>query len=71
MMVIVFTRKILEAFKGLDRAKIDKTNDLIKSINEKDELLDKQENLLFDQHDKPVNVEKALANVQEKNKILP
>jgi hypothetical protein len=28
-------------FKGLDRTKIDKINDLIKAINEKDELLEK------------------------------
>jgi hypothetical protein len=29
-------------FKGLDRVKIDKINELIKSINEKDEFLEKQ-----------------------------
>jgi hypothetical protein len=43
-------------FKGLERTKIDKINELIKSINEKDELLEKQEYLLFDEHDKLVNL---------------
>jgi hypothetical protein len=57
-------------FKDLDRTKINKINDLIKYINEKDELLEKQENLLFDEHDKLVNLENALAHKKEKNKIL-
>lgn len=49
-------------FKGLDRTKIGKINELIKYINEKDELLlEKQEDLLVDEHDKLVNLEKALA----------
>jgi hypothetical protein len=55
-------RKILVMlFKGLDRTKIGKINELIKYINEKDELLEKQEDLQVDEHDKLVNLEKALA----------
>jgi hypothetical protein len=34
-------------FKGLDRNKIDKINELINSINEKNELLENQEDLLY------------------------
>jgi hypothetical protein len=47
-------------FKGLGRFKIDKINELINSINEKNELIEKQEDI-FDEHDKFVNVENALA----------
>jgi hypothetical protein len=57
-------------FKVLERTRIDKINELIKSINEKYELLEKQEYLLFDEHGKLVNLEKALAHEKEKNKIL-
>jgi hypothetical protein len=39
---------ISKLFKGLYKSKIDKINELIKVINEKDELLEKQEDLLFD-----------------------
>jgi alanyl-tRNA synthetase len=40
------------AFKGLSRDKIDKINELIKSNNEKDELLESQEGLLVVEHAK-------------------
>jgi hypothetical protein len=49
-------------FKGLNKTKIGKINELIKTFNEKDEL--------FYEHDKLVNSEKALAHEKEKNKIL-
>jgi hypothetical protein len=32
-----------DLFKGLDRAKVDKINELIDALNEKDRLLEKQE----------------------------
>jgi hypothetical protein len=35
------------SFKSLDRYKIDKINELINSINEKNELIQKQEDFLF------------------------
>jgi hypothetical protein len=50
--------------------KLIKISELIKSINEKNELLEKQEDLLFDEHDKLVNLKKALAHEKEKNKIV-
>jgi hypothetical protein len=34
-------------FKGLDRFKVDKINELIDALNEKDRLLEKQEDLLM------------------------
>jgi hypothetical protein len=46
--------------KGLDRSKIDKINELIDALNEKG-LLEKQDDVLYDEHNKFVNVEKALA----------
>jgi hypothetical protein len=45
-------------FKGLNREKIEKINNLIKTINEKDELLEKQEGLLFDEHEKCNKIKK-------------
>jgi hypothetical protein len=35
-----------DPFKGLDRSKVDKINKLIDALNEKDSLLEKQEDLL-------------------------
>jgi hypothetical protein len=35
-------------FKGLDRAKVDKINELIDALNEKDRLLEKQEDILYE-----------------------
>ena len=47
-------------FKGLDRNKIDKINELIDALNDKNRLLEKQEDLLYEEHDKFVDVQKSL-----------
>jgi hypothetical protein len=47
-------------FKGLDRAKVEKINELIDAINEKDRLLEKQEDILYEEHDKFVSVQNLL-----------
>jgi hypothetical protein len=52
-----------DLFKGLDRSKVDK-------INEKDRLLEKQEDILYDEHDKLINVQKSLALEIKKNELL-
>jgi intracellular sulfur oxidation DsrE/DsrF family protein len=39
-------------FKGLDRTKVDKINELIDALNEKNILLEKQEDILYEEHDK-------------------
>jgi hypothetical protein len=59
-----------DLFKGLDRSKVDKINELIDALNEKDRLLEKQEDILYEEHDKLVNVEKSLALEVNKNEIL-
>jgi hypothetical protein len=59
-----------DLFKGLDRSKVDKINELIDSLNEKDRLLEKQEDILYDEHDKFINVQKSLALEIMKNEIL-
>jgi hypothetical protein len=43
-------------FKGLDRVKADEINELIDALNEKDRLLEKQEDILYEEHDKFVSV---------------
>jgi hypothetical protein len=48
-------------FKGLDRAKVEKINELIDALNEKDRLLERQEDILYEEHDKFVSVQKSLA----------
>jgi hypothetical protein len=48
-------------FKGLDRAKVEKINKLIDALNEKDRILEKQEDILYEEHDKFVSVKKSLA----------
>jgi hypothetical protein len=48
-------------FKGLDRAKVEKINELIDALNEKDRLLERQEDILYEKHDKFVSVQKSLA----------
>jgi hypothetical protein len=48
-------------FKGLYRTKIDKINELIDALNDKNRLLEKQEDLLYDEHDKFVEAQKSLA----------
>jgi hypothetical protein len=60
-----------DLFKGLDRSKVDKINELIDALNEKDRLLEKQEDILYEEHDKLVNVEKSLALEVKRNEILP
>jgi hypothetical protein len=57
-------------FKGFDRSKVDKINELIDALNEKDILLEKQEDILYEEHDKLVNVQKSLALEVKKNELL-
>jgi hypothetical protein len=59
-----------DLFKGLDRTKIDKINELIDALNEKDRLLDKQEDILYEEHDKFVSVQKFLALEIKRNEML-
>jgi hypothetical protein len=59
-----------DLFKGLDRAKVEKINKLIDALNEKDRLLEKQEDILYEEHDKFVSVQKSLALEIKKNEIL-
>jgi hypothetical protein len=47
-----------ESDHGLDRSKVDKINELIDALNKKNRLLEKQEDLLYEEHDKVVEVEK-------------
>jgi hypothetical protein len=57
-------------FKGFDRSKADKINELFDALNEKDRLLEKQEDLFYEEHDKFVEIEKSLALEVEKNERL-
>jgi hypothetical protein len=57
-------------FKGLNRAKVEKINELIDALNEKDRLLEKQEDILYEEHDKNVSVQEYLALEIKKNEIL-
>jgi hypothetical protein len=57
-------------FKGLDRTKVDKTNELIDALNEKDRLLESQEDILYEEHDKFVSVQKSLALETKRNEML-
>jgi hypothetical protein len=50
-----------DLFKGLDRSKVDKINELIDDLNEKYRLLEKQEDILYEEHDKFINFQKSLA----------
>jgi hypothetical protein len=59
-----------DLFKGLDISKVDKINELIDALLEKDRLLEKQEDILYEEHDKFVNVEKSLALEIKKNEII-
>jgi hypothetical protein len=47
--------------KGLDTAKVEKINEFIDALNEKDRLLERQEDILYEEHDKFVSVQKSLA----------
>jgi hypothetical protein len=57
-------------FKGLDRSKFEKINELIGALNEKDMLLDKQEDLIYEEHYKFLSVEKAIALETKRNETL-
>jgi hypothetical protein len=57
-------------FKGLDRAKVEKINGLIDALNAKDRLLEKQEDILYEEHDKFVCVQKSLALETKRNEML-
>jgi hypothetical protein len=57
-------------FKCLDRAKVEKINELIDALNEKDRLLEKQEDILYEEHDKFVSVQKSLALEIKRNEML-
>jgi hypothetical protein len=41
-------------FKGLDRSKVNKNNELVNALNENDRLLEKQEDLLYKERDKVI-----------------
>ena len=49
-----------DLFKGLDRTKVNKVNELIDTLNEKDRLLEKQEDIVYEEHDKLVITENLL-----------
>jgi hypothetical protein len=57
-------------FKGLDRTKIDKINELIDALNDKNRLLEKQEDLLYEEHDKFVESQKSLTLEIKRNEML-
>jgi hypothetical protein len=57
-------------FKGLDRTKIDKINELIDALNEKNRLLEKQKDILYEEHDKFISVQKSLALEVKRNEML-
>ena len=59
-----------ELFKDLDRSKVDKINELIDALNDKNRLIEKQEYLIYEEHDKFVEVEKSLALEKKKNDLL-
>jgi hypothetical protein len=69
--ILIYLRGVFVfIFKGLSVSQIEKINDLIKSINEKDELWESQEDLLVSEHEKYVKLEKTLAHETETNKVL-
>jgi hypothetical protein len=57
-------------FKGLSFEQIEKINELIKTINEKDELLEIQEDILIRENENFVKLKEALAHETEKCKNL-
>src|SRR5688572_30015183 len=57
-------------FKGLDRTKIDKINELIDALNDKNRLLEKQEDILYEEHDKFVSAQNSLALEIKRNEML-
>jgi hypothetical protein len=59
-----------DLFKGLYRNKVDKINELIDTLNEKDRLLEKQEDILYEEHDKFISVQKSLALEIKRNEVI-
>jgi hypothetical protein len=59
-----------DLFKGLDRNKVDKNNELIDALNENDRLLEKQEDILYEEHDKFISVQKSLALEIKRNEVI-
>jgi hypothetical protein len=59
-----------DLFKGLDRTKVDKINELMDDLKEKDRLLEKQEDIVYEEHDKFISVQKSLALEIKKYEIL-
>jgi hypothetical protein len=57
-------------FKRLDRTKVDKINELIDALNDKNRLLEKQEDLLYEEHDKFVEAQKSHALEVKRNEML-
>jgi hypothetical protein len=57
-------------FKGLDRAKVEKINESIDALNEKDRLLERQEDILYEEHDKFISVQKSLALDIKRDELL-
>jgi hypothetical protein len=57
-------------FKGLNRNKINKINELIDALNDKNRLLEKQEDLLYEEHDKFVSAQNSLALEVKRNEML-
>jgi hypothetical protein len=57
-------------FKGLSFEQIEKINELIKTINVKDELLESQEDILVRENENFVKLKEALAHETEKCKNL-
>jgi hypothetical protein len=51
--------------KDLDRSKVDKINDLIDVFNDKNRLIEKQEDLIYGKHDKFIEVEKFSCSIKE------
>jgi hypothetical protein len=60
----------IDLFKGLDRTKVDKINELIDALNEKDRLIERQEDILYEKHEKFVSVQKSLALETQRNEML-
>jgi hypothetical protein len=57
-------------FKGLDRSKIEKINELIDALNEKDRLLERQEEILYEEHEKFIMSQKSLVLEIKRNELL-
>jgi hypothetical protein len=49
-----------DLFKGFGRPKVHKIKELIDALNDKNRLIEKQEDLIYEEHDKFVEVENLL-----------